>query len=237
MGSPETPVDPEVKRRNLEFLRLHYRSLNEMARLPYAHADLLQLHRYFYAPLEPNTDDECDSSVHIGIFGLPKPKGGSLGGGGGGRGGYGAASVTWSTSSSPSPSPQLKQSALQRKSSYRGLHEIMTRQSESSILPTLNFGISCKRPLDESKQPVTKRAKSDKPRIDYYLRLKAKIDLYLSSSEQTKALAILRQLKFVETTLFSGGNPYNCDQLSSSITCSSCDAVATDAEVILIDML
>ena len=67
----------------------------------------------------------------------------------------------------------------------------------------------------------------------------AKIDLYLSSSKQTKALALLRQLKFVETALFSGGNPYNCDQLLSSITCSSnsSDAVATDAEVILIDML
>ena len=176
--SPETPVDPVVKRRNLEFLRLHYRSLNEMARLPYVHADLLQLHHYFYAPLEPNTDDECDGSVHSGILCPPKQKGESFGGGG-----YGVTSVTWSTSSSPSPSPQLKQSALQRKSSYRGLHEIMTGQSESSIRPTLNFGIavenSCKRPLDESKQPATKRAKSDKPRIDYYLRLKVR-QLYFS---------------------------------------------------------
>lgn len=174
--SPETAVDPVVKRRNLEFLRLHYRSLNEMARLPYVHADLLQLHRYFYAPLEPNTDDECDISVHSGILGPPKQKGGFRGGEGGG--GNGVASVTCSTSSSPSPSPQLKQLALQRKSSYRGLHEIMTGQSKSSILPTLNFGItienSCKRPLGESKQPATKRAKSDKPRIDYYLRLKVR---------------------------------------------------------------
>jgi hypothetical protein len=122
-----------------------------------------------------------DSSVHSGILGPPKQNGGSLSGGGGG---YGVTSVTWSISSSQSPSPQLKQSsALQRKSSYRGLHEIMTGQSESSsssssILPTLNFGIavenSCKRPLDESMQPATKRAKSDKPRIDYYLRLKVR---------------------------------------------------------------
>ena len=76
------------------------------------------------------------------------------------------------------------------------------------------------------------------PSCEHMYIIQAKIDLYLSSSKQTKALALLRQLKFVETSMFRGGSPY-CDQPSSTITCSSnaSEAVATDAEVILIDML
>ena len=77
-----------------------------------------------------------------------------------------------------------------------------------------------------------------------------KIEIYLSSSKQDKALVLLRQLKFVETTLFHNGNPYY-DQSSptsttpttttisddSSETTSSTTALAIDAEIILLDML
>jgi len=72
--------------------------------------------------------------------------------------------------------------------------------------------------------------------------LQAKIDKYLSSSKQTKALILLRQLKFVETTMFQSGNPYNDQQSSANLASSttgsaSSEPIATDAEVILIDML
>lgn len=73
--------------------------------------------------------------------------------------------------------------------------------------------------------------------------------MYLSSSKQDKALVLLRQLKFVETTLFHNGNPYY-DESSptstthtttisddSSETTSSTTALAIDAEIILLDML
>jgi hypothetical protein len=61
---------------------------------------------------------------------------------------------------------------------------------------------------------------------------KAKIEQYLSSSKQTKALILLRQLKFVETMMFRGSNPY-CDQS----TPLSGEPIVADAEIILIDML
>ena len=83
---------------------------------------------------------------------------------------------------------------------------------------------------------------------------KAKIEHFLSTSKQTKALILLRQLKFVETTMFHGIDPY-CDQppsqsatsavsstYANSISSANCqndsnEPIATDAEVILIDML
>lgn len=61
----------------------------------------------------------------------------------------------------------------------------------------------------------------------------AKIEHFLSSSCQSKALVLLRQLKFVETMLFRGLNPYHDQSMRSD----GCELVATDAEVILIDML
>lgn len=169
---PETPVDPVAKRRNLEWLRMHYRSLNEMARLPYIHADLLQLYRYFYSPPPPYADDEGSVIVHDGILGPHQQPGGlsfsPVGG---------AAAMTNMWSSSSSPSPHVKQSALQRKTSYRGLHDVMMGQSNNT-LPSPNFGAAAensskRRPVpDQSMQPATKRARSDKPRIDYFPRLK-----------------------------------------------------------------
>ena len=87
---------------------------------------------------------------------------------------------------------------------------------------------------DESMQPpANKRARSGKPRIDYFPRLKAQVESCLSSSKQTKALILLRQLKFVETTMFQGSNPY-CDQ---SLQVEPNEPTALDAEIILIDMI
>ena len=60
----------------------------------------------------------------------------------------------------------------------------------------------------------------------------AKVEEFLSTSKQTKALVLLRQLKFVETMLFRGSNPY-CDQPLYS----SSEPIVADAEIILIDML
>lgn len=213
---PETPVDPEAKKRNMEWLRLHYRSLNEIIQLPYVYADLLQLYRYFYSSGEVEVDDE-DSSVHDG---MPPPGPG------------------FNLGTAPSPTPP-KMSGLQRKISYRGLDAIAGGKSVS--VPSSNFShasesSSKRRPMseDESMQPpANKRARSGKPRIDYFPRLKAQVENCLSSSKQTKALILLRQLKFVETTMFHGSNPY-CDQ---SLQAEPNEPTALDAEIILIDMI
>ena len=211
---PETPVDPEAKKRNMEWLRLHYRSLNEIIQLPYVYADLLQLYRYFYSSGEVDDED----SVHDG---MPPPGPG------------------FNLGTAPSPTPQ-KMSGLQRKISYRGL-DIIAGGKGSITIPSSNFShasesSSKRRPMseDESMQPpANKRARSGKPRIDYFPRLKAQVESCLSSSKQTKALILLRQLKFVETTMFQGSNPY-CDQ---SLQVEPNEPTALDAEIILIDMI
>jgi len=225
---PETPVDPMAKKRNMDWLRLHFRSLNEIAQLPYVHADLLQLYRYFNSP-GAIVDGDDSGSVHDG---MPPPPQLGLG--------FNPGIIM---SNHPPESSRLsiplhsKPSGIQRKISYRGLHDVMMVQS-SHNLPSPNCNVensSKRRPVsDPLMKPATKRARSGKPRIDHFPRLKAKIEQYLSSSKQTKALILLRQLKFVETTMFHAGNPY-CDQ---STACSSLsEPIATDAEVILIDML
>lgn len=211
---PETPVDPEAKKRNMEWLRLHYRSLNEIIQLPYVYADLLQLYRYFYSSGEKDDED----SVHDG---MPPPGPG------------------FNLGTAPSPTTQ-KISGLQRKISYRGLDIIAGGKSTMPIASS-NFShasesSSKRRPMseDESMQPpANKRARSGKPRIDYFPRLKAQVESCLSSSKQTKALILLRQLKFVETTMFQGSNPY-CDQ---SLQVDPNEPKALDAEIILIDMI
>jgi hypothetical protein len=165
---PNTSVDPVAKRKNLEWLRMHYRSLNEVERLPYAPGDLLQMYRYFYSPPEPHADDEGSVIVQDSFLGPPQQPGGDFNHVGGGT----AMTNLWGTSSSP-----LKQSALQRKTSYRGLNVIMLGQSNIA-LPSPNFcaaaeNSSKRRPMpDQSMQPATKRARSDKPRIEYFPRLK-----------------------------------------------------------------
>ena len=220
---PETPVDPAAKKRNMEWLRLHFRSLNEMIQLPYVYADLLQLYRYFYSPADAG-DDDGSISIHDGMPPPPLAIGGS-------------------SNLSSGSSPPHKLSGLQRKISYRGLHDVMMGQSNSQHRPSPNFSVESsgkRRSIgDQLIQPATKRAKSGKPRIDYFPRLKIKIEQYLSSSKQTKALVLLRQLKFVETTMFHGGNnPYGDNNQSSTTTGSMASKpIATDAEVILIDML
>lgn len=58
--------NPERRRRNLQWLRQHFRSLGEIGRLPFCNADLWQLHQYYFSPPFSVThgmmDDEPGSS-------------------------------------------------------------------------------------------------------------------------------------------------------------------------------
>jgi len=227
---PETPVDPAAKKRNMDWLRLHFRSLNEMIQLPYVHADLLQLYRYFYSPVDNNADGDEQGGSSVVLEGMPPPPRSVMG--------FNPGAMM---PNHMMASPPAKLSGLQRKMSYRGLHDVMMGQTGGGNQTSPNFSMtenpSKRRPVcDPSMLPSTKRARNGKPRIDYFPRLKAKIEQNLSSSKQSKALVILRQLKFVETSMFHGGNPY-CEQSSSASTNSNNEPIPTDAEVILIDML
>ena len=137
---PESPLDPATKKRNMEWLRQHYRSLNQIIQLPYVYADLMQLHRYFFSL---DADEE---------------------------------SITNERKLSPT---KQYVSGLQRKPSVRGLQDMMESQSTSPQHLQIYVGsentskrrpVPCHQPL----QPATKRARNDKPRIDYFPRIKVR---------------------------------------------------------------
>mmetsp|Transcript_9703 Transcript_9703/g.20209 ORF Transcript_9703/g.20209 Transcript_9703/m.20209 type:complete len:1276 (-) Transcript_9703:169-3996(-) len=243
---PETPLDPVKKKRNMEWLRLHYRSLNGMTQLPFVHADLLQLYRYFYSPI----DVEEDGSVQEGNANRTNLKSGDSGGTTPTEFFYtekhppNSPSLSSASSAGPHTARRQIMPGLQRKASYRSLHDVaMMPDSLNYRLRSPNFisiDNSCRRrPVSALEgcnpmQPALKRARNDKPRIDYFPRIKTKIEAFLSSSNQPKALVLLRQLKFIETMLFRDGHPYQ-DQVSRDN--DPTELVPADAEIILIDMM
>lgn len=166
----EFPVDTATKQRNMEWLRLHFRSLHEMTQLPYVHADLLQLHGYFYSPA--HADEEENGGVHDGMF--PPPQQGVR------FSHHASGFATTKNPSEPHIMPLKQLSALQRKISYRGLHDVMMGQSHdhnqfsSPDVSSASENSSKRRPATDQSmaQPATKRARSGKPRIDYFPRLK-----------------------------------------------------------------
>lgn len=157
---PESPIDPNTKKRNMDWLRQHYRSLNEIIQLPYVYADLMQLHKYFFS-LDSEDDNNSTNegkSPQSSIAMRP--------------------SITPFTSSSVSSSQTKIASALQRKPSFRGLQDLQS-QSEELRQPQIYVGAensSKRRPVPGTQpmQPAPKRARNDKPRIDYFPRIKVR---------------------------------------------------------------
>jgi hypothetical protein len=153
---PESPIDPVTKKRNMDWLRQHYRSLNEIIQLPYAYADLMQLHRYFFS-LDSDDDNNSNSEGKSPQCGIAMRPG-----------------VTPFSSPTVS-SPQIKQAlaGLQRKPSFRGLQDLVESQKQPQIY--VGSENSSKRrsvPGVQPMQPAPKRARNDKPRIDYFPRIK-----------------------------------------------------------------
>ena len=52
--------NPERRSNNLQWLRLHFRSLSDVGRLPFRNADLWQLHQYYFSPPFYQTDEVAD---------------------------------------------------------------------------------------------------------------------------------------------------------------------------------
>lgn len=159
---PESPIDPVAKKRNMDWLRQHYRSLNEIIQLPYVYADLTQLHKYFFS-----LDSDDDNS---GTIEEKSPQCGIVIGPG----------VTPFTSPTAVSGPQIKQALrLQRKPSFRGLHDIAESQHSHLQQPQIYVGAensSKRRPVPGTQpmQPASKRARNGKPRIDYFPRIKVR---------------------------------------------------------------
>jgi hypothetical protein len=57
--------NPERRNRNLQWLRLHFRALSDVGRLPFHNADLWQLHQYYFSPpiFQPEGNTSSNSVV------------------------------------------------------------------------------------------------------------------------------------------------------------------------------
>lgn len=148
--------NPERRNRNLQWLRLHFRSLNEVGRLPFNNADLWQLHQYYFSPpFNPNADAE-KTGAESDMEPDEQPSECAL---------------------APPPTPALgaKTTCLGRAVSFQTLGDAF---AASGMMPASqsNHKRRSDAGMDEKDGPASKRAKSlSKPRIAYYPRVMVRV--------------------------------------------------------------
>lgn len=158
-----TEANPERRNRNLQWLRAHFQSLNEVGNLVFNNADLWQLHQYFFSPAYSTSDEsEAESSVQEDKNDETL-KDGDL-------------ESTSAPPSTPVVSDAAKQPHMGRAISFQTLGKAVAAAA---------IGINASRPnkrgsLDEAlrdAEPCKKRAKNLKPRIAYYPRIRVSIPI------------------------------------------------------------
>lgn len=153
-------VDPIRRNKNLQWLRAHFQSLNEVGNLAFNNADLWQLHQYFFSPVYSTTDDSDASTKDDGDADTPPPP------------------PKDESTDAPPPTPIVsaaaKQSNLGRAISFQTLGEAV-----AAAAAHLNIsGPNKRRSLDDTPDdtaPSAKRAKNLKPRISYYPRIRVSV--------------------------------------------------------------
>lgn len=147
LSTVRSPLEnPERRLKNLRWLRLHFRALSDVGRLPFHNADLWQLHQFYFSPPSFHVDEEK----------LPR-------------------SIDESMSRAPPPTPNMQSRMmimnsdcvktfpallgeallLARKNTYDHSHKRGSMHSSNS----------------DDDGPLTKRVKSLRPRIAYYPRI------------------------------------------------------------------
>ena len=201
--------DPETRNRNLQWLRLHFRSLSQIARLPFNHADLWQLHQYYFSPPVTSDDEgENDDSDGSGQSANSDPS---------------AAGVV--------VPPPLAASAMGRSVSFSALHvaSIMEQEEEEEEKDRKPHAVHKRThdDMEEEEEPLNKKAKSLKPRVAFYPRIMSKIQT-LGSKPTEQMLGLLRQLKYTESAMFGGNDPYD--------EAPHCHVTRNDVEMVLLDL-
>ena len=254
--SPATEFSFDERRKKIvEWLCQNIQNLNELSHLPFNSSELWRLHQHFFTPLiaeaggsradSPQSMDEMKN-----VESTPSAPCGSVS--------IVSAphAVSASTQSSdshfsvPASEPSLALTKaqgrynlgtlpmLKRKVSYRALHDAIKTDAArpEGRLDNAN-GASISKLIEDmsghSMQPKSKRARKNRTRISFLPRIKNKLDSYLDACHH-KALVLMRQLQYVERALLKG-EVYSFDQ-SGSVTHLS-GVLATDAEMILIDMM
>lgn len=143
--------DPEKRNRNLQWLRLHFRSLSQIGRLPFDRADLWQLHQYYFSPPITNTDDEGgDDSDDTG-----NPK----------------------RSKSASPHAHPDGEKMGRAVSFRSLGDAHALTGPLSDHASAALHKRSHDDTEGNQEPATKKAKSLKPRVAFYPRVMVRFSL------------------------------------------------------------
>lgn len=228
-----TVADPVRRQRNLQWLRSHYRSLNEVAKLPFNNADLWQLHQYFFSPVgsEEERREATDSPLTASSsdehpeekFTLQMMK---------------KAPPRHSRTPQPSPCPTdaSKKSQLGRTVSFQMLGEAAVAAGVTNHKRQSWLMLEDEEKNDSSSDehgPASKRAKNFKPRIAYYPRIRQKLETLGTKPSQDQTLSLLRLLKFVENVMFEDRNVY-----LDSDTIRDPDLPSTaDVEMIILDLL
>lgn len=177
-----TLLDPLRTNRNLEWLRGHFRSLDEVSRLPFNSADLWQLHQYFFSPALPSVEHrvDTDSTLSPDTFSsdeCTEEKSNS-------------SSKLNGKSRRCSRMPQcslLPTDTLQRANLGRTVSFQVLGEAALSDYGLINVDSTHKRRSVQSEDEEenenesmhkTKRAKNFKPRIAYYPRIRVSAHLH-----------------------------------------------------------
>jgi len=184
-------LDPARRKKLEEWLGQHVTSLTELANLPFNDADLWKLHQYFFSPVGTSIFKKSTDGPQI--------------------------SSSKDSEAKPSPTKSInptskKAGGLTRKLSFRHLGDAGATTDMSGVnrrrsLEMVDGGGSGD---DGDGAPATKRSRSNKPRIEYYPRVKTALDTLRYQTNQNQVLVKLRQLKYVEGAMFQGRS-LHCD--------------------------
>lgn len=146
--------NPERRNANLRWLRLHFRSLSDIGRLPFQDADLWQLHQYYFSPpffqIETCNDVSATSEVKTNTD-----------------------VATSEIIRAPPPTPALTRSTRSFDGCAVSFHALGEAFAASGVI-SLSHGIkrsSSLSPEEVDDGPAAKKAKNLKPRIAYYPRI------------------------------------------------------------------
>lgn len=213
LATVRNPLDnPERRNLNLQWLRLHFRALSDIGRLPFNNADLWQLHQYYFSPPLQQPEENDDGTSETAENNLSRRD-------------SDAPPLQHVSTGRPSISP-----TMDRSISFQTLGDAISASGALSVIGNSNKRRSHGAPEEESKH-AAKRPKNLKPRIAYYPRVMAQIQT-LGTRPTSHTLALLRQLKFAESIIFSNRNPY-----SDSQDVSADELSHGDIDMILLDLL
>ena len=251
-----TLLDPLRTNRNLEWLRGHFRSLDEVSHLPFNSADLWQLHQYFFSPPPPLVDTDSTHTLTTDTFSSDECAedkfitGGKLTGNSRRR--------SRMSQCPPLPTDASQRAILGRTTSFQMLGDAALSAHSSINIESVYKRRSAQWEDEEENETESshknKRAKNFKPRIAYYPRVRVssvciiefyriiivspnhciqeKLETLDAKLSQEKTLSLLRLLKCVESLMFQDRDPFADDAPTRDPEQPS----RTDVEMIILDL-